>query len=155
MKKIIVLVAIVIVGFVGLGYALLSNNTKRQTRVETNSTPSQTSTEQPQPVVPKVETVTVTYTDNGFSPQSVKIAKGSTINFVNKSSMPLWVASDPHPGHTDYPEFDVVYGRDKYPGMGEDFSFTFEKVGTWKYHSHTASGDATGTGIHPGVIIVE
>lgn len=149
------LVVIVVFGLGGVGYVLSSNTNELQTAVETKSTPSQTSTEQSRPVVKKVETVTVAYTDNGFSPQSIKIVKGSTVNFVNKSSIPLWVASDPHPEHTNYPEFDVIYDRDEYPGMGEDFSFTFEKEGTWEYHSHTASGDATDTGIHPGVIIVE
>lgn len=155
MKKIMVFVAIVVFGLSGVGYVLLSDNTERKTATGTKSMTNQASTEQSSPVAPRVETVTVTYTDNGFSPQSTQIVKGSVVNFVNKSSIPLWVASDPHPGHTDYPEFDVVYGRDRYPVMGENFSFTFEKVGTWEYHSHTASGDATDAGIHPGVIIVE
>lgn len=154
MKKIIAVVAVVIVGLGGVGYALLSNKVEPRPTTTTSPATSQTTT-QPQSEAPKVETVTVTYDDNGFTPQSVEISRGSTVNFVNKSSMPLWVASDPHPEHTGYPEFDVVYGRDKYPSMGEDFSFTFDKVGAWKYHSHTASGDGTDTAVHPGVIIVK
>jgi len=65
------------------------------------------------------------------------------------------VASDPHPQHTDCPEFETMRNRDNYPQMGEDYSFTFEKVGTRKYHGHTASGDGTNTTVHPGVVIVK
>lgn len=156
MKKIVATAVIIALGIGGVSYFLLKNN-KENPATESNSLPTQSVaiTPQPQPQAPKVETVTVTYGDDGFSPKEVTIAKGSTVNFINKSQMPLWVASDPHPEHTDYPEFDVIYGRDQYPRMGEDFSFTFEKVGTWKYHSHTASGDGTDTGVHPGVIIIK
>lgn len=152
MKKIIVAVAIVTVGIGGVGYALLSN--KGEPR-PASSVSSQNPGQQSQSETSKIETVTVIYDDNGFSPQSVEIAKGSTVNFVNKSSMPIWVASDPHPEHTDYPEFDTPRVLGRMPQMGEDFSFTFDKVGTWKYHSHTASGDGTEVGVHPGVIIVK
>jgi len=151
-KKIIVAVAIVTVGIGGVGYALLSN--KGEPR-PASSVSSQNPGQQSQSETSKIETVTVIYDDNGFSPQSVEIAKGSTVNFVNKSSMPIWVASDPHPEHTDYPEFDTPRVLGRMPQMGEDFSFTFDKVGTWKYHSHTASGDGTEVGVHPGVIIVK
>lgn len=156
MKKIAVIAVIAVLGIGGLSYALLKSN-KQNLATDSNSTPTQSATtiEQPQPEALKVETVTVTYSDDGFSPNEVTIAKGSTVNFVNKSQMPLWVASDPHPEHTDYPEFDVMRARDQYPGMGEDFSFTFDKVGTWKYHSHTASGDGTEIGVHPGLIVVK
>ena len=98
----------------------------------------------------------VTYTENGFSPQSIKITKGSTVKFINKSEMPLWVASDPHPEHSDYPEFDTPKANGgKMPGLKEDFSFTFEKAGTWKFHNHTASSDMGTEEVHPGVITVE
>lgn len=132
------LVAGVIILIFGLGYMLWPNTY-----------------EMPSDSAQNIQTVTVTYDANGYSPREITISKGSTVNFVNKSEIPLWVASDPHPTHTDYPEFDTVYGSDKYPSMGENFSFTFDKVGVWKYHSHTASGDGTDTGVHPGVIIVK
>ncbi len=156
MKKIVVIIVMIVLGIGGVSYALVKSN-KENPATDSNATPSQSTTniEQSPPGAPKIETVTVTYGDDGFSPKEVTVVKGSTVNFVNKSQMPLWVASDPHPEHTDYPEFDVVYGRDNYPSMGEDFSFTFDKVGTWKYHSHTASGDGTDTAVHPGVIIVK
>ena len=56
----------------------------------------------------------------------------------------LWVASNPHPIHTDYSDFDAKRGYAK----GERYSFTFFKQGTWKYHNHLNSGES-------GVIVVE
>lgn len=54
----------------------------------------------------------------------------------------MWVATDPHPDHTAYPEFDVLRANGgKYPEPRNDFSFTFDKVGTWTYHNHTNPTD--------------
>lgn len=44
----------------------------------------------------------------------------------------MWVASNPHPIHTNYPAFD-----EKAPVInGSSWSFTFDKIGTWGYHNH-------------------
>lgn len=99
---------------------------------------------------------TIVYTDEGFSPRTVVIGNGGEIEFVNRSSMPLWVASNPHPEHTDYPEFDtpkILGGR--MPKMKEDIRFTFQKTGSWEFHNHSASGDTTEVAVHPGTIIVK
>jgi plastocyanin len=153
MKRILIFTLLTLVALAGVFLVVTGNNRKREQSI--TSTQSTTAAEQQSAPTPKIETVTVTYTDDGFSPQNIEIARGSTVNFVNKSSMPLWVASDPHPEHTDYPEFDTLRGRDGYPQMGEDFSYTFEKTGTWKYHSHTASGDVSPVAVHPGTVTVK
>ena len=81
--------------------------------------------------IPK-ETV-VTYNASGFSPQTITIKKGETVVFQNKTGKSASVASNPHPIHTAYPEFDQ-YKTDQ---KGKDeFRFTFLKVGTWGYHDH-------------------
>jgi plastocyanin len=74
----------------------------------------------------------ITYTDTGFSPSSLTIKNGQTVAFKNESAGDMWVASAPHPTHTDYPEFDAK----KAYKSGESYSFTFNKVGTWKFHNH-------------------
>lgn len=85
--------------------------------------------------------VEVDLTDNGFSPASVTIKKGETVKFVNKSTGPMGVASNPHPTHTDYPGFD----QNKSASQGQkEYDFTFEKVGTWGYHNHL-NPSVTGT----------
>lgn len=86
----------------------------------------------------KEVTVEVSYTSSGFSPTTVTIKKGATVKFINKSGNKMDVASNPHPTHTDYSGFDQWKSASK----GKDeYSFTFEKVGTWGYHNHAKASD--------------
>lgn len=88
-----------------------------------------------------VQNPVVEKTDTGFSPATVTIKKGTTVKFINKTSAKMSVASDPHPTHTNYPEFDQYKSDAK--GKTE-YDFTFEKVGTWGYHNHINPSE-TGT----------
>lgn len=74
----------------------------------------------------------VLLTDNGFSPKELDINIGDTVIFKTRRDKPFWPASDLHPTHTIYPEFDPK--RPIEPN--ETWSFRFEKQGTWKYHDH-------------------
>ena len=100
--------------------------------------------------------VTITYTDTGFSPADITVQKGQRVRFLNTSHLEVWPASGIHPTHTLYPEkestdclgssFDACRGLQK----GEFFDFTFNYVGTWRYHDHlhaemTGSVKVTGT----------
>lgn len=76
--------------------------------------------------------VTVTVTSEGFSPATVTIKKGGTVTWVNMLDEQVWVASALHPTHKEYPGFDQLKGM----GKGGSYSFTFDKVGSWKYHDH-------------------
>lgn len=67
-----------------------------------------------------------------FTPNVVKIKKGTKITWINKSEKPVWPASNPHPVHTGYAGFDSFGGLK----AGEDYSFVFERAGSWKYHNH-------------------
>lgn len=75
----------------------------------------------------------VELSDQGFSPASVTVKKGTTVKFVNKTTGGMSVASDPHPTHIIYPELDQW--KSSFKGKGE-YDFTFDKVGTWGYHNH-------------------
>lgn len=92
-------------------------------------------------IKPVTGPVTVTYDNTGFAPKEIVVTKGTTVSFDNKTETPIWVASDPHPEHLDYPEFDVVRVNGQYPEPGNDYSFTFDKTGVWTYHDHTLPGD--------------
>jgi plastocyanin len=85
---------------------------------------------------------TIVYNGSAFDPANVEIKVGESVAFVNRSATGMWVASAPHPTHTDYPGFDAK----KSYGQGESYVFTFTKVGTWKFHNHmnpTAFGSIT------------
>jgi len=85
------------------------------------------------PVVKGKVVVTVQITAKGFSPASITIKKGQAVEWVNDDTEIRWPASDPHPLHNIYPEFDPK--QPIYPG--EKWSFTFERIGKWGYHDHT------------------
>jgi plastocyanin len=87
---------------------------------------------------------TVTYTNDGFTPASLTIKQGDTVEFVNRSDRDFHPASNDHPDHTIYPEFDA---RDEIE-PGGSYSFTFERAGSWGYHNHELEG-------HTGTIVVQ
>ena len=96
----------------------------------------------------------VTYTASGFSPATITISKGESVTWKNESNRRMWVASVVHPTHTIYPErtdadcfgssFDACAGA----GVGANYEFTFNEVGTWKYHNHLGA-------FNTGTVIVE
>ena len=86
----------------------------------------------------------VRYTRSGFEPRNIDIQRGQTVTFVNEGGFPMWVASDLHPSHNIYPEFD--HGRAV--GSGESYSFTFTKTGDWNYHNHSRAN-------HTGTVVVK
>ena len=51
---------------------------------------------------------TITITSTGASPKNVVVSPGSQVLFVNNDSREHQMFSDPHPEHTDCPEFDQV-----------------------------------------------
>lgn len=86
----------------------------------------------------------VKYTDNGFEPSTLSIKKGESVTFTNNSSRGVWVASAFHPTHEVYPAFDQL----KSVPNGGEYTFTFDKVGEWKYHNHVSAS-------HFGTVIVK
>lgn len=86
----------------------------------------------PEPTAPTHNTYTISYSNSCFSPNTITITNGDTITFVNNSTRDMWPASDNHPSHTIYPEFDP--GQSIAPGGS--YPFTFTKSGTWGFHDH-------------------
>jgi plastocyanin len=112
------------------------NNTGTQTQPpnETSTPVDNETPTDPSPVAtdPEPQTYTVSMTDTAYAPSTLTVKKGDTVKFVNNGTKPTWPASAPHPTHTDYPAFDPK----KAVAVGESWSFTFDKVGTWRYHDH-------------------
>src|SRR5689334_8151471 len=50
--------------------------------------------------------VIIKMTEDGFKPDHIHIKKGTKVRFVNKDKVFHWPASDFHPTHGLYPEFD-------------------------------------------------
>jgi plastocyanin len=161
----IVIIAVVIVG----GYFLIFRGAPQptpsvsqpsnqqpitQSPASEPSVPERPSQQPPASQAPAVKEKVVTYTNSGYSPNTLTIKKGETVTFKNQSSRSMWPASAIHPTHRVYsgtsldehcPDttgtaFDACKGY----LPGESWSFTFNKAGTWKYHDHLNPG-ATGT----------
>jgi plastocyanin len=100
------------------------------------------------------DTVTVTYTDDGFFPKEVTVKKGDVVKFVNNASGGMWVGSAIHPTHSQYPiktesdclgsAFDQCVASDP----GTSWEFKFDAVGSHGYHNHVRAS-------HFGKIIVQ
>ncbi len=91
-----------------------------------------------------IQVIEVTFDGKSFSPSSITVHQNDYVFFKNASTVNFWPASNPHPVHTIYPEFDA----DKAIGPGGQYKFQFTKIGTWGYHDH----------LHPsatGTVIVE
>ncbi len=81
---------------------------------------------------PSVSTSTITFTTNGFSPLKIQINKGDIVTFYNETENAFWPASNFHPSHSLYSDFDPK----KPIGVGASWSFTFTEPGEWKFHDH-------------------
>lgn len=71
-------------------------------------------------------------TKNGFEPIFLSVEREALIQFKNEDSKDHWPASDIHPTHEIYPEFDPQ----KPIKSGEVWEFRVEKRGIFKFHDH-------------------
>ena len=80
----------------------------------------------------QTQTIVIELSENGFQPEKLTIEKGDTVRFITSTDKFFWPASNLHPTHTAYSEFDP-----KQPlAQGEAWLFTFEKTGNWNFHDH-------------------
>jgi len=81
---------------------------------------------------PDILVVEVVYDGSSYSPSEVNILVGDIVIFKNESEKSFWPASNNHPTHTIYSEFDSK----KSSPAGESFQFKFEQAGSWGFHDH-------------------
>lgn len=86
----------------------------------------------PPPPLPEAREIVIAMTKDGFMPDKVATRAGDTVKFVNEDTQDRWPASNIHPTHAIYPEFDPKGGIKP----GESWSFAFTKEGIWRYHDH-------------------
>lgn len=92
--------------------------------------------------------IVVTYTNGGFSPKTLTVKSGTKVTFLNNTTNRMWVASNPHPSHEGYSGTtrnqhcpDTMGISFDQCSIGNSYTFTFAKVGTWAYHNHAADED--------------
>ncbi len=71
----------------------------------------------------------------GFDPAKLTIKQGTKVCYVNDDPEARWPASNIHPTHEIYSDFDS-----KTPvRSGDTWCFTFTKSGIWQFHDHLYS----------------
>lgn len=89
--------------------------------------------------------VRISYTYGKFNPEKMIIKVGQTVEWINEDKEEyFWPASNDHPIHTLYSEFDAK----KPIPPGGVYSFTFTRKGEWDFHDHLTPRAG-------GVVVVE
>ncbi len=76
--------------------------------------------------------VVITMDADGFTPNQVTIDQNQTVTFVNEDKQDHWPASNLHPTHDLYPQFDPTAPVQP----GESWKFQANEAGSWDYHDH-------------------
>jgi plastocyanin len=137
----IVIALIVIVVLLGFGlFSNLSTDTNPELPLEEDSETGEESNQETEEEIvvetPLVVEKFVEITSSGsFVPETLTISQGDRVTWTNEGSRSVWPASNNHPTHKLYLGFDSLKGLK----LGGSYSFTFNEVGTWKYHDHLRS----------------
>lgn len=79
--------------------------------------------------VPASISVIVYYDQDGFHPANFVIKGGTSVRFINRSTLSMRVSSVIQNGAPIYTEFDQIYSV----GRGGYYDFNFSKAGTWSF----------------------
>jgi plastocyanin len=90
---------------------------------------------------PPVATMTITITNSGVNPKDITVARGTQVTFINSSSVPHEMDSNPHPTHGSCPEIEsgvgfIAAGQTKQTG-------NLNTPRTCGYHDHQRDFDTT------------
>jgi len=81
---------------------------------------------------PVGKTYVVVLKEEGFTPNMLRIKVGDRVEFKTTRGENFWPASNLHPTHGIFPEFDPK--RALLPN--ETWGFQFNKAGQWGFHDH-------------------
>jgi plastocyanin len=81
------------------------------------------------------EEAAIVLTEDGFIPRDILISPGTKVTFTSTRENQFWPASNTHPSHGIFPDFDPKRPLES----DESWSFTFDRVGNWGYHDHIRS----------------
>lgn len=153
----IIVVAIILVAILSFTFIKDNSNLSQNEQIEKIKIEPEIKQEEPisQPPLEIVQQeYTIEITGTGFNPKTIEINKGDKVNFVNVGTSNVWPATTVHPSHKAYPgsninkcntdEENLIFDACKIISAGESYNFTFNEIGTWRYHNHLDTGK-TGT----------
>ena len=150
-KLIALTLGVAVAGLIGFFFF----NDKEETPIVAQKTPVilEALIEEDQPQEQKI-IVKVIYTAEGFSPKTVELSVGDSIEFANENTRDMWVGGNLHPTHSLYPEKSAndclgsSFDTCTVVSTGKSWTFTFNQKGDWGYHNHVYPG-------HRGNVIVK
>lgn len=126
----IVIIVVVAIAVAGVAALIFANPTKAPTTTQNEQTSSNSETDA-NSTGSTAEMATITFTNDGFSPSTLTVKKGTKVTVVNNSNDPVQFSSDDHPTHREDPEINMETLQ-----PGESGSFTVSTVGTHGFHDH-------------------
>lgn len=138
---VIIAAIVVLILAAGITFALMNQKTSApQPSTDTSEETNDAAGIQPESEASDEQeaSITIVYTDDGFSPADYTVKAGDVVRVENKSSSPLQFSSDNHPTHTHQMELNLTILE-----TGESTTFTPTKTGKWGFHDHL---NATRTG---------
>ena len=142
MKRPALVLAFVVIVAIGALFIFTKKASTPSSQVGITSDESSKNTPSSEPTTnPPV--ASITYADDGFSPETITVKVGDKIAVNNHSSRILQFSSNPHPIHTQNKELN----QDSIPAGGS-LTFTVKERGTFGYHDHFNSNRI-------GTIVVE
>lgn len=127
-----VIAAVLLTVGVIIAVALNQQTTAPATTQQTETPQNETSQPENASDSPLFEgTATITFTNNGFSPSTLTVKKGTKVTVVNNSSNPVQFSSDNHPTHRANPEMNMME-----LSPGNNATFTANTLGTHGFHDH-------------------
>ena len=141
MSKITVMAIVIVMLALGTGVYVLSaakSDVSKKTSPNSNGQTSSESTTSPSPAPSDTAPAanTLTYTNSGFTQDSITVKAGSKITIKNDASRTLDFNSDPHPQHTDDPELNAGTIN-----PGDTATITVTKTGSHGVHNHLNPSD--------------
>jgi plastocyanin len=124
MKKSGLVVGLLALVILGAGIIwLIVNKSATPANNNSSSNTSSSSSDQTQS-----GTVAVVMQNKAFSPQHIKVKKGTKVTWTNNDSVRHNVVADDASNAAGLPTDNTLLGK------GESYSFTFNTVGTFAYH---------------------
>lgn len=122
MKRWVIAAAIVIIVAGGVAVSVMVM------RSGPNTIQSQNTDTSPTPDEPQSGEVTVRMQNTKFSPQSIRITKGTKVTWVNDDSVQHNIVATDAGNTGGLPTQNSLFGK------GGSYSFTFDAAGSFKYH---------------------
>jgi plastocyanin len=137
-KPVVIIIAAIIIVLGGAGLYVSAHKTTKPATANTGTTENTSGNNTPTASTTDTTTAasTITYSNNGFSPDTITVKSGTSVTVKNTSSQAMQFDSDPHPAHTNDTDLNVGL-----VAAGKTTTFVADKTGSFGFHNHLNPSD--------------